>query len=393
MSYNIFMRENTVKLEYLDKEIYLVKTAHVSKTSIADVDECVEEVKPDAICIELDEQRYKRLEDPEAWRNTDIVKVIKDGQVGFLMVNVILSSFQKRMAKSLGSTSGGEMIEGIRLAKEKDIPLVLADRPIRTTFSRIWSKLGIKEKTKLLSGIIASIFDNEEISEEDLAKLKEADALEAALLDVSKEFPTVKEVLVDERDRYLAQKIKTAPGKKVVAIIGAAHAKGIESHLNEDCDLEALETVEKKKGFSAYIKYLIPLLIVSMIAWTIFNNRDLGLKQIRSWILWNGGLSALGVILALGHPLSVLTAFVMSPITSLNPLLASGWFAGLVEAYLRKPKVKDFEDLAEDTSTFKGFWKNRVTRTLMVVIFANLFSSIGTLVSGIDIVRRFIESL
>lgn len=387
------MRENTVKLEYLDKEIYLVKTAHVSKTSIEDVDACVEEVQPDAICIELDEQRYARLEDPEAWRNTDIVKVIKDGQVGFLMVNVILSSFQKRMAKSLGSTSGGEMIEGIRLSKEKDIPLVLADRPIKTTFSRIWSKLGLKEKVKLLSGIIASIFDDEEISEEDLAKLKEADALEAALLDVAKEFPTVKEVLVDERDQYLAQKIKTAPGRKIVAIIGAAHAKGIESHLSEDVDLKALETVEKKKGFAACIKYLIPLLIVAMIAYTIFNNREMGLRQIRSWILWNGGLSALGVILALGHPLSVLTAFFMSPITSLNPLLASGWFAGLVEAYLRKPKVKDFEDLAEDTSAFKGFWKNRVTRTLMVVIFANLFSSIGTLISGIDIVRKFIESL
>ncbi len=387
------MRENTVKLEYLDKEIYLVKTAHVSKTSIEDVDACVEEVQPDAICIELDEQRYARLEDPEAWRNTDIVKVIKDGQVGFLMVNVILSSFQKRMAKSLGSTSGGEMIEGIRLSKEKDIPLVLADRPIKTTFSRIWSKLGLKEKVKLLSGIIASIFDDEEISEEDLAKLKEADALEAALLDVAKEFPTVKEVLVDERDQYLAQKIKTAPGRKIVAIIGAAHAKGIESHLSKDVDLKALETVEKKKGFAACIKYLIPLLIVAMIAYTIFNNREMGLRQIRSWILWNGGLSALGVILALGHPLSVLTAFFMSPITSLNPLLASGWFAGLVEAYLRKPKVKDFEDLAEDTSAFKGFWKNRVTRTLMVVIFANLFSSIGTLISGIDIVRKFIESL
>lgn len=387
------MRENTVKLEYLDKEIYLVKTAHVSKTSIEDVDACVEEVQPDAICIELDEQRYARLEDPEAWRNTDIVKVIKDGQVGFLMVNVILSSFQKRMAKSLGSTSGGEMIEGIRLSKEKDIPLVLADRPIKTTFSRIWSKLGLKEKVKLLSGIIASIFDDEEISEEDLAKLKEADALEAALLDVAKEFPTVKEVLVDERDQYLAQKIKTAPGRKIVAIIGAAHAKGIESHLSEDVDLKALETVEKKKGFAACIKYLIPLLIVAIIAYTIFNNREMGLRQIRSWILWNGGLSALGVILALGHPLSVLTAFFMSPITSLNPLLASGWFAGLVEAYLRKPKVKDFEDLAEDTSAFKGFWKNRVTRTLMVVIFANLFSSIGTLISGIDIVRKFIESL
>ena len=386
------MCENIVKLNYQDKQIYLVKTAHVSKTSIEDVDKCIEEVKPDSICIELDEQRYEKLENPEKWRDTDIVKVIKEKQVGYLMVNVILSSFQKRMAKSLGSTSGGEMMEGIRLAKENNLNLVLADRPIKTTFSRIWNMLGGKEKFKLLVSIISSIFSDEEISEEELSKLKEADALEAALGEISKEFPVVKKVLVDERDQYLAQKIKTAPGKKIVAIIGAAHSLGIEKYLNDDIDLAELEKVEKKKSFTTYLKYVVPIVIVLMIAYTIIKNRDVGLQQIRSWILWNGGLSAIGVILALGHPLSVLTAFIASPITSLNPLLASGWFAGLVEATIRKPKVKDFEDLSEDTSSFKGFWKNRVTRTLMVVIFANLFSTIGTLISGIDIVKKFIEN-
>lgn len=387
------MRENIVELQYGDKQIYLVKTAHVSKTSVEDVRACVEEVDPDSICIELDEQRYQKLKDPEAWRETDIVKVIKEKQVGYLMVNLILSSFQRRMAKSLDSKTGGEMIEGIKLSEEKKKNLVLADRPIKTTFARIWAKLGTNEKVKLLTAIIGSIFDDEEISEEDLAKLKEADALEAAMLEISKEFPTVKQVLVDERDQYLAQKIKTAPGNKVVAIIGAAHAAGIERNLQKNVDIKELETVEKKKGIGSFIKYLIPLAIIFLIVITIFNNRDLGLSQIRSWILWNGTLSALGVALALGHPLSILTAFIMSPITSLNPLLAAGWFAGLVEAYLRKPKVKDFEDLGEDTANFKGFWKNRVTRTLMVVIFANLFSSIGTFISGIDVVKKFIESL
>ncbi len=387
------MRENIVKLDYQDKEIYLVKTAHVSKTSVQDVTECIEEVDPDSICIELDAQRYERLENPQEWRNTDIVEVIKNKQVGFLMVNVILSSFQRRMAKSLGSNTGGEMMEAIRLSKAMNKQLVLADRPIKTTFSRIWSMLQGKEKFKLLTGIISSIFDDEEISEEDLAKLKEADALEAALMEVSKEFPTVKKILVDERDMYLSQKIKKAPGKKIVAVIGAAHAAGIVRHINEEIDTDSLEIIEKKKGFSSYLKYLVPAIILLLIISTILKNRDLGLSQIRSWILWNGGLSALGVLLAGGHILSILTAFIMSPITSLNPLLASGWFAGIVEASIRKPKVKDFEDIYEDTSTFKGFWKNRVTRTLMVVLFANLFSSIGTFVSGIDIVKKFIESL
>ncbi len=391
--YNRVMYENVVKLNYKDKEIYLVKTAHVSKNSVEDVKECIETVQPDSICIELDSQRYEKLKHPEDWRNSDIVKIIKEKQVGFLLVNVILSSFQKRIAKSMDSSSGAEMMEGIRQAEERNIPLVMADRPIKTTFSRIWNQLSGSEKVKVLTGIITAIFEDEDISEEDIARLKEADALEAALLEIGKEFPTVKRVLVDERDQYLCDKIRNAPGKKTVAIIGAAHAGGIERNLNNEIDTKQLDVVEKKKGLGSCLKYAIPAIIICIILYTIITNRDVGFQQLKSWILWNGGLSALGVLCALGHPLSIVTVFVMAPLTSLNPLLASGWFAGIVEASIRKPKVKDFEDIAEDTASLKGFWKNRVTRTLLVVVFANLFSSIGTFISGIDVVRRFIESL
>ena len=382
------MNENIVKVNYKDKEIYLVKTAHVSKNSVNDVKECIREVKPDAICIELDEDRYKKLSEPNKWRETDIIKIIKEKKVGFLLVNIILSSFQRRMAKNMDTSSGGEMLEGINASKELNVPLVLADRPIRITFSRIWNSLGINEKSKLLVSIIGSIFDDEEISEEDLAALKEADALEAALNEVGKEFPVVKKILVDERDAYLSSKIKNANGKKIVAIIGAAHANGLIKALDKDVDTKQLEEVNKKKGIGSIIKWLIPIAILSAIIYTLITNRDVGLSQIKSWILWNGTLSALGVLLALGHPLSILTAFVMAPITSLNPLLAAGWFAGIVEAMIRKPKVKDFENLGEDTSSLKGFWKNRVTRILLVVVFANLFSSIGTIISGLDIFSK-----
>lgn len=387
------MNENILKLNYQDKEIYLVKTAHVSKNSLQDVQECFDEVKPDSICIELDEERYDKLKNPEKWRETDLVQVIKNKQVGFLLVSVILSSFQKRIASNMNSSSGAEMMLGIKLAQENNLYLVMADRPIKTTFSRIWNKLQAKEKFKLLTGIINSLFEDEDISEEDIAKLKEADVLEAALMDIGKEFPTVKEVLVDERDQYLSQKIKNAPGKKIMAIIGAAHGKGIERNLNNNVDIESLEKIEKKKGISSYIKYLIPILIIAMMLITILKNTQMGLNQIKSWALWHGILSAIGVAIALGHPLSILTAFIMSPITALNPMLASGWFAGLVEASIRKPKVKDFEDISKDTATVKGFWKNRITRTLLVVVFANLFSSLGTVISSIDIVKKFLESL
>lgn len=387
------MNENIVKLNYQNKEIYLVKTAHVSKNSVEDVNECLNEIKPDSVCIELDEQRYKKMSDPDKWRDTDLVKVIKEKQASFLLVNTILASFQRRMAKSMDSNSGAEMLAGINYAKENNVNLVLADRSIKTTFSRIWDMLQGKEKVNLLSGIITSIFEDEEISEEDIAKLKEADALEAALLEIGKEFPTVKKVLVDERDQYLTHKIRTAKGTKIVAIIGAAHSIGISKYIDTPIDILELDKVEKKKGLSSITKWIFPALVVGLIAYTIITNKDLGLAQLKSWIIWNGSLSALGTLLALAHPLSILTAFVMAPITSLNPLLASGWFAGIVEASVRKPKVKDFEDLGADTESFKGFWKNRVTRTLLVVLFANVFSSIGTVISGIDIVKRFIEMI
>ncbi len=386
------MNENIVKVNYKDKEIYLVKTAHVSKNSVQDVKDCILEVGPDAICIELDEDRYKKLDEPDKWRESDIIKIIKEKKVGFLLVNIILSSFQRRMAKNMDTSSGGEMLEGIKASKELNIPLVLADRPIKITFSRIWNSLGLMEKSKLLTSIIGSIFDDEEITEEDLAALKQADALDAALREIGKEFPNVKKILVDERDQYLAAKIKNAPGKKIIAIIGAAHANGLIKSLDLDIDTNKLEEVNKKKSISSIIKWLIPIAIIAIIVYTLITNKDVGIAQIKSWILWNGTLSALGVLLALGHPLSIMAAFIMAPITSLNPLLAAGWFAGIVEAMIRKPKVKDFEDLGDDTSSLKGFWKNRVTRILLVVVFANVFSSIGTFVSGLDIFTKFLKN-
>lgn len=386
------MNENIVKLNYLDKEIYLIKTAHVSKTSIADVEEAFNEINPDSICIELDKARYESITSKDdKWKEQDIVKVIKTGKVGYLMVNIILSSFQKRMAKSLNTNTGGEMMQGIKLARDNNKELVLADRSVNTTFSRVWSSLTFIEKSKLLATIISSIFDNEEISEEELASLKEADALDAALNEVAKDFPNMKRTLVDERDQYLAQKIKTAPGNKVMAIIGAAHSLGIEKHLNEDVDTDELDKVIKKKGIGTFIKWAIPILILFMLIYTIFANISTGLDQLKSWVLWNGTFGAIGTIICLGHPLSALVAFIAAPFTSLNPVLSAGLFSAITEATIRKPKVKDFESLADDTDSIKGFWKNRVTRTLMIFLFTNIFSSIATFISGAGILKTFLN--
>ncbi len=388
------MEKNLEVINYQNKTLYLIKTAHVSKNSVEDVKRIIDEIKPDAICIELDKERKETLLNKEGWRNTDITKVIKEHKVGFLLVNVILSSFQKRMAAKMDTQSGGEMLEGIKKAEELKVPLILADRNIKTTFKRIWNSLGLKEKMKLLMAIVMAIFDDEDINEEDLARLKEADSLDVALAEVGKDLPTVKRILVDERDMYLAAKIKSAPGEKIVAIIGAAHAKGIKNHLNEDIDLKKLDDISKKKSLlGEIIKWSIPALLIFIVIYTLFINLDTGINQIKNWILLTGSLSALGALIAFSHPLTILVAFIAAPITTIHPLLASGWFAGLAETYLKKPRVKDFEDLSLDTDSFKGFYKNRVTHILLVVILTNVFSSLGTIIGSIDIIRSFLGIL
>lgn len=373
------------------KTIYLVKTAHISAFSVQDVTTTIAEVQPDQLAIELDSDRLEALQHKERWQNTDIVQVIKENKVGFLLANMILASFQRRMAKKLENTAGGEMSAAIQQAQKYNLPLHLIDRPVKITFSRIWNSLGLWEKAKLASSILLSLFTHEEISEEELSTLKQQDVLETALAEIGKEFPVVKRILVDERDRYLAQKIKEIQGSKIVAVVGAAHAPGIKKYLQEENDLTQLEKIPAKKKTFTLLKWFIPLALVIMVIYTIRQNQNVGLAQLRSWILWNGGLSALGTLLAGGHLFSICTALFLAPITSLNPLLAVGWFTGLVQASVSRPRVSDFESLSQDTENWKGFWRNKVTRVLLVVLFSNLFSTIGTFVSGSQIILQFLQ--
>ena len=387
------MEQNVIKIIYQDKEIYLVKTAHVSKNSKEDVKNAFLEIDPDSICIELDEERYNSLINKDnKWKDQDITKIIKEKKVGLLLVNIILSSFQRRIAKSLDTSSGGEMAMGISLANEYKKNLVFADRPVNTTFQRVWNSLSLIEKAKLLVTIISSIFDNEEISEEDLQNLKQQDSLQAALNEVAKEFPNVKKALVDERDMFLAQKIKTAPGTKVMAIIGAAHSIGINKYLDQDIDTDALLEVKKKRfTLSTLIKWGIPLLILFMLIYTIIANLNTGIDNLKNWVIWNGTASALGALLCKGHPLTIIVSFLVAPFTSLNTILSAGLFAALCEAYLKKPKVKDFENIVVDTENVKGFLRNRVTRILIIFIVVNVFSSLATFISGAGILESFIR--
>jgi pheromone shutdown-related protein TraB len=376
-----------IQLEYKEKQITLIPTAHVSKESVELTKETIDAIKPDSICIELDKDRYNSLIDPIRYRNTDISKIIKEKKVFMMLVNVILANFQKKIAEKLGSKSGQEMLVGIEKAKELNANLVLADRNVTTTFKRIWANLSFKDKLKLISLLMSSVIEEGEITEEDLKSLQQKDMLTAALNEVSKEFPNIAEVLVDERDKYLAYKIKNAPGTNIVAILGAAHTINIPKYINMEYEIDQYDVIPEKKKSSKLLGWIIPIIIIALILTSFRLDTSIGLQQIKSWILINGSLSALGVLICRGNILSMLTAFIAAPITSLNPLLAAGWFAGLVEAKILKPTVADFDSLSNDLNTFKGFVTNKVTRILLVVTLANLGSTIGTFVSGLNIVK------
>jgi len=384
--------ENVHKIEMDGKEIILIGTAHVSKKSAEEVKEVIQGENPDTVCIELCANRHQNISDADRWKNTDISKIIKDGKAMLLLVNLILSSYQKRLAEQFGIKPGQEMLQGIASAKEIGATLWLADRDIQTTMQRIWRNIGFWGKMKLFFQLIMSMFISEDISEEELEQMKTGDVLTAALDELSQSFPQIKSILIDERDQYLAQRIKDAPGDKLVAVLGAGHIPGIKKELANEHDLKELSKVPPPSKITKIVGWSIPVIILILIASTFSVDRAAGVDQMIAWVLWNGSLSALGAFLAFGHPLTILTAFCVSPISSLNPLLAAGWFAGLVEAIIRKPKVEDFQNMAEDVTSLKGFWNNKVTHVLLVIALANVGSSVGAMVGGADVIRHFINT-
>lgn len=387
------MNESVITLTIENKTIILVKTAHVSAQSVLDVKETIENFKPATVCIELDAQRAKAFTEKQSWENVDIISIIKKKQAGFLFTNLILSSYQRKLAKQLDISVGAEMMQAIQSAKDTGARIRYIDRNIQTTFMRIWRSLGLWEKSKLLTALISSMFMEEEITEAKLEELKQSDMIELALKEVGGKFPSIKKGLVDERDQYMAQSIKQTPGDVIVAVIGAAHAPGIIRELNHTNSLSELDKVPDRTWLSKASGWLIPALILLLILITFSFDSSIGIRQVMIWIVLNGGLSALGTALVLGHPLSILTAFVAAPISSLSPLLAAGWFAGTVEAIMRKPMVSDLERIHEDVHTLKGFMSNRFLHALLVVMSANLFSTLGTILSTMEIFKNFFETI
>ena len=378
----------THRLDFDEREFILVGTAHVSKESAKLVRMVIEEERPDTVCVELCQSRYQAIQQKDRWQDTDIIKVIKEKKSFLLLSNLLLASFQRRIAKQFDIKPGQEMITAIETAETVGAQIHLADRDIRTTLSRTWRVMGFWGKIKLMFQLMLSLGQIDEIKEEDIEKMKQQDVLETLLSEVGKSLPALKAILIDERDQYLAKKIRTAPGNKVVAVVGAGHIPGIKKSWNADIDTRALEQLPPKSKSIGIIKWLIPAVIIGLfMAGFFYGGAKAGTDMIIWWVLANGLLAGIGAIIALAHPATILTSILAAPLTSLNPMIAAGWVSGLVEAFSRKPKVKDLESLPDDILSIRGFWKNNVTRILLVVIFTNLGSSLGTFVAFPVIVK------
>lgn len=371
---------NVDRIEHDGRVFYLVGTAHVSRASVVLAENIIRRYKPDTVAVELDEQRYNSLLNPERWRETDIFRVIREGKSYLLMAQLALAGFQKKLGNKLDVKPGEEMIAASNVAREMGCDIALIDRNVRITLKRAWSSAGLWSMTKIFFSMLGALFTSEELSEEDIEKLKSTDALELMVEQFSDYLPGVKVALVDERDAYLAEKMRLASGDTVVAVVGAAHVPGIRRRFGQPVDLDQLEELPPPKRSIQLLSWGLPLLILGMIVYGFVNaGVETSTAMMKAWILWNGGLAALGAAAALAHPLTIITAFVAAPITSLNPMIAAGWVCGLVEAMLHKPRIKDLETIADDVSSVRGVWKNRVSKILLVIVLANLGSSIGTI--------------
>ena len=369
-------------MELGGKTIYIVGTAHVSAQSVQDVRNTVAAVRPDTVAIELCEPRYQGLVKKEAWRRTNLFQVIRQGKSMFLLAQLVMQSFYRRLGKQLEVEPGAEMLAGAACAEETGARLELIDRRIDITLKRVWRYLGFWHRFKLLGVLLEAMFTSEKIGDEDIEALKKQDQLEALMGEMGKAFPEIKKRLIDERDIYLAQKLRQAPGTRIVAVVGAGHVPGMRAALQSEVPLAELESLPPPARWSKIWPWLIPAAALALIAWGFFQGgAERGIDSIVIWVAVTGSLAALGAAVALPHPLTILSAFLAAPFTTLHPALAAGWVSGLVEAWLRPPAVADFEALPEAMENLKTFLRNPVVRILLVVATTNIGGSLGTFVA------------
>ena len=364
------MSDTQTRLELAGKSITLLGTAHISRESVAEVERVIREERPERVCVEIDAGRYNSIVKKNDWSSLRIDQILREGKGFLLLGNLVLSSFQRRLGLELG------------------IPYSFCDREIQTTLKRAWSKSGFWGKNKMLAALLGSVINTEKLTEKEIEELKKKSALEGMMDELASFLPSVKRVLIDERDQYLAENIFACGEGRILAVVGAGHVPGITAWLERlaadasAVDKAALDEVPAPSRLSKVLPWLIPALLVAVIAaGFVRSGWQEGLSMIGLWVLANGGLSALGSLAALAHPVTIAASIVAAPIATLNPFIGVGMITGLIEAYFRKPRVADFERLHEDILSVRGFYRNRFTRILLVFLLSSIGGMIGNFIA------------
>ena len=377
-------------------EYTIIGTAHVSKSSAEAVKEMAETGDYDAIAVELCQARYDALTAERKWTDLDLYKIIRQGKAGLVMANLALSAYQRRIADQFGIEPGAEMKAAAIAAKERDLPLQLVDRDLATTLRRSYANVPWYKRLYLMAGLALGMVSSEEIDEDAIEKLKEGDILESTFTEFAEQSPELFEALISERDRYMAARLREenldSDGRKVLVVIGAGHMEGMAGHLEDGTasprrERENLDRMPPRSKWPRLIPWVIMVLVLAGFFLGFSRSPELGWQLVFFWVAINGGLAALGALIARGHPLTVLSAVVAAPLTSLNPTIAAGMVTGLVESWLRKPRVSDLENLRFDITSLKGWFRNPATRILLVFFLSNLGSAIGTWVAGFKIIE------
>ncbi|WP_316367398.1 TraB/GumN family protein [Candidatus Thiodiazotropha sp. CDECU1] len=383
-----------------DSKVTLLGTAHVSRSSAEKVQQLLQGGDYDAVAVELCPSRYNALINPDDLAKMDLLKVVKEKRVLMVMTNLALGAYQQRLADQFGISPGEEQREAIRIAQESHRTLLLIDREISTTLKRVAGNLTWWKRLTLFAGILGSILSKEEVSEEEIEHLKEGDILETTFAEFAEDRQDLYIPLIDERDQYMAARILQELASKghedLLVVVGAGHMNGIANYLQSpmaspDERISQLEVEPKPSRWPKLIPWMIVALVLSGFVIGFQRSPSLGWQLVMDWVVINGGLSALGALLAAAHPLTVVTAFVAAPLTSLNPAIGAGMVTAAAELFLRKPTVADFARLRNDTTSFRGWWKNRVSRTLVIFFFSTLGSAIGTYVAGFRIFERLVD--
>ena len=368
-----------------DREIVVVGTAHVSRESALLVAEAIRELRPDAVAIELDPKRFEALSSPDRFEALDLREVIRTRQLATLGLNLALAAYQRSLGVALGVKPGAELLEAARVAEAEGIPVALCDRDVRITLRRAWRALSLWRRMLLVSTFLAALFEREELSEEDLRELRRTDVLSRLLRELGEAFPGLKTVLIDERDAFLAERIRETPGRRVVAVVGAGHVEGIVRTLErgERHDLAALAATPATSRWTHVLGWGIPTLVV--LSLLVIGIRDGGAaagQNVAFFALATGLPSAAGTVLALGHPATVISALLLAPLTALSPLIGIGHVTALVQSWMRPPFVRELSSALDDLGSAAGLWRNRLLRVLLVFTLSTLGGMIGTWVGG-----------